>query len=324
MAVNLRSARLRPDHGTVGMYSGRTALLTVLILALSLPWSVVDWASAAAPDNLQDPDRYEYAQRYTLMRINQERARAGAGRVQLNPLAGHSAKLHSDEMLAGAYLSHWDRQGLKPSRRYNLLGGYDAVGENVYYQHGPSESLEERLDTMMQTLMDSPGHRRTILDPSYTDVGLGFAIDGDGLEFYATQDFIVRVGGDYSCPLTAAVGATVEFKGRYDQYRYDLENVVVGYENPPVPRERSWLMRTGSYEDGGKLFLGYTPDPSLNFQDFQTRHDIVVNDKTGWFSCNATLDFKGRPGLYYLSLWLRDKHTGENLLAATATVETTD
>jgi hypothetical protein len=302
----------------------RKASQAVALVAITLCGTVLGWSAARAADNLSDPDRYEYAQRYTLMRINQERARAGVGRVQLDPLAGHSAKLHSDEMLAGGYLSHWDRQGLKPSRRYNLLGGYDAVGENVYYEHGSSDSLEERLDLMMQTYMDSPGHRRTILDPSYTDVGLGFALDNDALEFYATQDFIVRVGGDYSCPLTARVGETVEFSGRYDQYRYDLENVVVGYEDLPKPCERSWLMRTGSYQDGGKLFAGYTPDAGLTFQDMATLHSIDVNPKTGWFRCSATLDFKRRPGLYYLSLWLRDKRSGQPMLAATATVETTD
>lgn len=294
------------------------------MLAVALLWPLLGWAAPRTAGGGLDPDSYEYAQRYMLIRINQERTRAGAGRVQLDPLASHSAKLHSEDMLAGSYLSHWNREGIKPSRRYNLLGGYDAVGENVYSQHGPAASLEDRLDTMMQTLMDSEGHRRTILDPTYTHVGLGFALDTDSREFYAAQEFIVRVGGDYSCPLAARVGETVDFSGRFDQYRYELEHVVLGYEDPPVPRERSWLMRTGSYQDGGKFYAGYTPSTGLTFQGMDTFHSIDVNAQTGWFRCRAQLSYKGRPGLYYLSLWLRDKRSGRSVLAATATVEATD
>jgi len=301
-----------------------TLLTAILALGLAAVCPAVSQANARESGSVLDIDSYEFAQRYTLMRINQERVRASAGRVQLDPLASHSAKLHSDEMLAGDYLSHWNSEGLKPTRRYNLLGGYDSVGENVYMQHGQLASLEECLDTMMATLMDSPGHRRTILDPTYTHIGLGFAIDNGSQDFYAAQEFIVRVGGEYSCPLTARVGETVEFSGRFDQYRYELEHVVVGYEDPPVPRERSWLMRTESYQIGGKFFAGYTPSPHLTFSGMATYHDIDANDKTGWFRCRAVLDYKRRPGTYYLSLWLRDKRTGQSLLAATATVEATD
>jgi len=301
-----------------------TLLAAVLLLGLAVFGPAASRAETRGSGSVLDIDQYEFAQRYTLVRINQERVRAGAGRVKLDPLVSHSAKLHSEEMLAGSYLSHWNQAGILPTRRYNLLGGYDAVGENVYMQHGQLDSLEDCLDTMLATLMDSPGHRRTILEPTYTHVGLGFALDTDSQDFYASQEFIVKVGGDYSCPLTARVGETVEFSGRFDQYRYELEHVVVGYEEPPVPRERSWLMRTDSYEIGGKFFAGYTPSPDLTFRGMATYHDIESNSKTGWFRCRAVLDYKGRPGIYYLSLWLRDKRSGQSLLAATATVEATD
>lgn len=280
------------------------------------------FTSARGQESVFSTEDYEFAQRYTLLRINQERTRAGVSRVDLDPLASHAAKLHAEDMLDGEYLSHWDRQGLMPSRRYNLLGGYDSVGENVYYQHGPTMSLEDQLNLMMDTLMDSAGHRKTILDPSYTYVGLGFALNSSGTEFYASQEFIVRIGGEFSCPLTARVGDTVEFSGRFDQNRYDLEHVVASYTDPPQPRERSWLMRTGSYQIGGKPFAGYSPDRNLRFQGMETYYSITVDPQSGRFRCQAVLNYKNRPGMYYLTLWLREKASGQSVMAATATVDT--
>ena len=295
----------------------RAGGLAALLLLLCI-------ASAQGTESGLSVDEYDFAQRYALLRINQERSNAGVNRVQLDPLASHAAKLHAEDMLEGEYLSHWDRQGLKPTRRYNLVGCYDAVGENVYFQHGPKMTLEEQLNLMMDTLMDSAGHRKTILDPLYTHVGLGFALSTSGLDFYVSQEFIIRIGGEFSCPLTARVGETVEFSGRYDQYRYDLEHVVVSYTDPPQPRERSWLMRTGSYQIGGKSFAGYTPEPNLRFDGMETYHSINLNTQTGWFSCRAVMDYKSRPGMYYLTLWLREKRSGRSLIAAAATVDVTD
>ena len=90
----------------------------------------------AVEADLGDPDTYAYAQRYLLLQLNQLRGREGAPRVELDPLACQAAKQHAAEMLSGRFLSHWDRRGLKPTRRYNLLGGFHALGENVYRQRG--------------------------------------------------------------------------------------------------------------------------------------------------------------------------------------------
>lgn len=35
------------------------------------------------------------------------------------------------------------------------------------------------------------------------------------------------------------------------------------------------------------------------------------------------MDFKGREGLYYIFLWLRDRRTSSTFIAATATVDVT-
>ena len=281
-------------------------------------------AARAVEADLSDPDTYVYAQRYLLLQLNQLRGRSGAPRVELDPLACQAAKQHAAEMLSGRYLSHWNRRGLKPTQRYNLLGGYHSLGENVYRQRGGGGSLEERLQLMLDTLLDSDGHRQTMLGGSYTHVGLGFALSDDGRDFYGVQEFIVRVGGEYRCPLSAQVGDTVEFSGRFDPRVFGLAYLVVGYEELPVPRDREWLSLTESYRDGDKLVAGYAPDARQNFEGLETFHDIEVDGQQGWFNCPVRLDYKSKAGIYYLFVWLTRRQTSEAVLAAVAAVEVTE
>ena len=128
-------------------------------------------AALAQPPDLSDFDTYRLAQDYMLYLINQERSRAGLKRVRLDALASQAAKLHAEDMLKGGYLSHWNMEGLKPARRYNLLGGIDGLGENVFYTSGRLGTMHELIDEAMDTLMSSEGHRLTILGASYTTWG---------------------------------------------------------------------------------------------------------------------------------------------------------
>lgn len=297
------------------MHLGAKAGLTVALLVL-----LAGSAAAADEQSLSDPEIYSFAQHYLLLQLNQQRSLAGVQRVELDPLACQLAKEHAAEMLQGQFLSHWNRAGLKPTRRYNLLGGHHALGENVYYHRGRADSLEQRLQLMLDTLLESAGHRSTMLGADYTHVGLGFALSADGREFYGVQEFIVRVGGEYECPLAAQVGDTVELSGRFDPRVHELAWVVVGYEELPAPRQRDWLMRTESYRDSDKLVAGYSPAPSWSFEGFETYYTVEVDQREGWFSCPVTLDYKGKAGLYYLFVWLNDRESGAQLLAATATV----
>jgi hypothetical protein len=274
------------------------------------------------PD-FNDRETLQFARDYMLLQINQARAAAGVSPVRLDPLAAEAAHKHAADMLARGYFSHWDPEGLKPTRRFNLLGGFHALGENIYFAHGFSGSTEQLIDDTIHVLLDSPGHRRTILDPSYTHVGLGFALDAARGDFYVAQEFIARVGGDYVCPPTAKVGQRVEFSGRFDPQRYQLEHVVVGYEERPQPRSARWLAATDEYQDSDKMIAGYTPQRNIVYQGMETYHDISVNELQGSFKCSALLDFKGYEGLYYLFLWLRDRRSGASVLAATATVDVT-
>ena len=272
----------------------------------------------AQDSGLADPSTYRSAQDYMLQLINEQRGYLGLAGVRLDHSASEAGRRHAEEMLAAGFTSHWNLAGFKPTRRFNLLGGFHSVGENIYYAHNPYDDCNAMVDEAMVSFLASPGHRRTILDPTYTHVGLALA--QSGRDFYVCQEFTSQVGGEYSCPLYCKTGDTVQFAGRYDPGTFDLEMVLLAWEELPEARKPLWLNKTAEYHEGELFIAGYMPDATRQFQDMPTFHDIVVDSRRGYFRCDARLDYEGRAGLYYLTLWLREKRSGQQVHAATATV----
>jgi uncharacterized protein YkwD len=293
-------------------FTARLLLAFCCALALSRP--------ALAQTDLNDPDQFRQAQDYMLLRINNERARNGAGSVRLEPLASETARLHAQDMLDKGYVSHWDMEGVKPTRRWNLQGGFDCVAENIYMREGELGDLRAIVDDAMETLLASEGHRRTILDPEYNRVGLGFSFDAGREQVYVVQEFLTRIGGEYACPLFAQPGATVELQGRIDPQVHRLEQVILGWEELPQKRNKQWLARTGEYKEADRLVAGYSPNPAFQFKSLSTFHDISYDEASGRFSADIRLDYKGKPGMYYIFVWLRDSRTDKAVLAAMLTV----
>lgn len=288
-------------------------LLLAALLAMPLP--------ATAALSFDDVSTYTFTQEYMLQAINRARDEAGLAPVRLDPLASEAARLHAVDMMENGFFSHWNLAGIKPTRRYNLLGGFDAVGENVYMGRNTASTAHELVDHAMATLLASEGHRKTILGTHYTHVGLGFALTPSGRTFYCAQEFVARRGGDYRFPLEAFVGEVRTVSGRYDPQQFRFLHVTVSFEELPSPRGQLWLNKTGAYKDGDKLIAGYSPVPNLVFNDMETYYNIVVDEQRGKFSCDVLFDYKGKEGTYYVSVWLRALSTGAEFPAATAAVE---
>ena len=119
--------------------------------------------------------------------INDARREHGLIEVVLddNP----TAQLHAEDSRANCFSGHWGSNGMKPSMRYTLNGGIHYSAENVsgsdYCPSNPhryrDESLSSEVLDAHQGLMNSPGHRRNILDPSHRKVGIGFSYERPNL-----------------------------------------------------------------------------------------------------------------------------------------------
>ena len=95
-----------------------------------------------------------------------------------------AARAHSEDMLERGYLGHLAPSGESPHARARRAG-VDAARllENV--------SVAPDLARAHAALLDSPGHRRNVLDPEVTHVGLGVArgLQSERPVLYLTQVF---------------------------------------------------------------------------------------------------------------------------------------
>ena len=123
---------------------------------------------------------------------NRERAKAGLPRLADNPILDKAARFHAKNMAKNDFFSHDDPEGRGPAQRIDIFGSWEAftgIGENIAAgRNSPKDTCQD--------WMESEGHRRNILDPSFRAIGGGFAMGDTELRFYYVQEFGERnVGG---------------------------------------------------------------------------------------------------------------------------------
>ncbi|WNI20485.1 sigma-70 family RNA polymerase sigma factor [Streptomyces sp. ITFR-16] len=113
--------------------------------------------------------------------VNKERAAAGCGPVAEDTQLTDAAQRHSDDMAARDFFEHTNPDGADPGRRITDAGyRWSTYGENIARGQQTPESV-------MESWMNSPGHRANILNCSFKDIGIGIH-NGSGGPWW-TQDF---------------------------------------------------------------------------------------------------------------------------------------
>ncbi len=123
----------------------------------------------------------EAAERQMVELVNTERAKAGLSKVTIDAKITAVARAHSKDMFLKRYFSHESPDGQTPGDRMEKGGvSFTVAGENLAY--APD------VPTAHTGLMNSPGHRRNILEREFKRIGIGIiATDTDGMMI--TQDF---------------------------------------------------------------------------------------------------------------------------------------
>lgn len=106
--------------------------------------------------------------------VNAERAKEGCGPVTSNDLLATAAHRHSADMAAQDYFSHTSLDGRDPGDRITAAGyRWSTYGENIAKgQRTPAD--------VMESWMNSPGHRANILNCSFKEMGIGKVDSGGG------------------------------------------------------------------------------------------------------------------------------------------------
>lgn len=114
--------------------------------------------------------------------VNDERAKAGCGALTTSSALQRAAQGHSADMAANDYFSHDSQDGRSFSDRIRAAGYTGgAIAENI-------AAGQQSASAVMQSWMNSSGHRANILNCSYRHLGVGYA-KGGSMSPYWTQDF---------------------------------------------------------------------------------------------------------------------------------------
>jgi uncharacterized protein YkwD len=105
-----------------------------------------------------------------LARVNEARRKAGVEPLRSDSRLDRAAQRHAEDMLARGYFAHESPED-KTVRQRSKEAGYDwrTIGENI-------AEGQFTVDEVMTTWLDSPGHRRNILDPRFEELGVGLAL----------------------------------------------------------------------------------------------------------------------------------------------------
>lgn len=116
--------------------------------------------------------------------VNRERASRGLPALRADPALEALARAQSEDMARLGLLAHLSAAGDTLTERLRKAGVYFTVNaENV----GRSDSFDP--DLLHESFMNSPEHRKAILNPEFDEAGMAIARGPDG-DYYATQDFI--------------------------------------------------------------------------------------------------------------------------------------
>ena len=112
--------------------------------------------------------------------VNEIRAQNRLGELTYNWELGRVARYKSQDMRDNSYFSHTSPVYGTPFRMMKSFGiTYRSAGENIARGQKSPQAV-------VDAWMNSPGHRANILNPSFTEIGVGYVADGQ----YWTQMFI--------------------------------------------------------------------------------------------------------------------------------------
>lgn len=259
--------------------------------------------------------------------INRDRTSHGLGPVELDDgPATRAGQAHAEDMARLGYLGHWGSDGSVPEQRYTEAGGADMVLENALCftdekkrELDPDPRIDaaavERAESLFfDEVPPNDGHRKNILRPTHTKVGVGVAQPKSTATEIAvpcfTHEFVDTYGTYGALPKTATVGATVRVEGTLGKRAVPM-GVGVARVASPKPLSAGELNKRRSYP---------VPKPYQMYwkAGFVTPKPVQVDGRR--FVVEIPLSERGQPGLYEISVWAQIDGSSEHSLAGLRTI----
>ncbi|HEX9983364.1 MAG TPA: CAP domain-containing protein [Thermoanaerobaculia bacterium] len=269
--------------------------------------------------------------------VNRDRVAHGLKPVELDFEASIIADEYCSKQLREKTNGHFTTDGRSPYMRYSAAGGNDGVSENTAAWSAPFDFTPRALldmtrrsqQAMMEELPPDDGHRKTILDPHATHVGIGMAWEKG--EFRLAQEFVRRYVS-WSRPLPRRAGASDLVRGAGKPLPgTKIEAISVHYEPAPHPMPVHVANAISHYslplkrKDYLPLLRGIfrrREDGTLHvirneYRDGRRGDFHVAED--GSFSFGVP--FTEGPGVYTVVVWVRNQGEEAPVAASNISIE---
>jgi uncharacterized protein YkwD len=299
----------------------RSAATILLCLSLAFP--------AFGGDEAQEM-RAELRSRL-LAQINADRKAHDLPPVALDAGVSTLGDSYCWEQIRHGTTGHFTIDGLSPYMRYSFAGGDDAVTENAAAWSAPATFTTASLGQMARRshaamMAERPprdGHRRAILDPWATHVGIGLAWKGG--EFRLVQEFVRRwLTWSRPFPRYARLGDSV----RGSAHPVDgatVEAISVHFEPLPAPLTASVASDRDEYalprnrrEYGPLAGVADSATREIRTAVRRPRAEGFERGRDGGFVFEVP--FTDGPGIYTVVVWVRPAGSPEAIAASNVSI----
>ncbi|CAI5737452.1 unnamed protein product [Hyaloperonospora brassicae] len=214
------------------------------------------------PRNAQTYTQYSEYYQETLDAVNDERSKAGLAELCINKKLSAAAKRHGDDMAAHDFMDHAGSDGSTMTQRISATGyEWDAIAENV-------AAGQNDVASVMQSWMDSDGHRANILGTDYTMMGIAYAYSaGSKHKHFWAQEF--GAGETEACDSKSATNSSTTGQAQ-EQTQDDRVTIATKVQEPSYtmgpPTPTTTITTTPSA----------TTVPSTNFTSLTTTPTAMV------------------------------------------------
>ena len=257
-----------------------------------------------------------------LRMINRDRQRFGLAPVDLDPDASSVADTYCKLQIRNRTSGHYTLDGQTPYMRYSFAGGNDGLSENAaawsanfgFSDRALLDMMRRSQEAMMAEAAPHDGHRKSILDPHATHVGIGVAWEGG--EFRIAQEFLRRyVDWVRPLPRRASSGERLLCSGR-PKRGFEIEAITVHHEPFPQAMAAQVVNKIGSYAlpHDRREYL-----PRLVGEQYSDgrRGDFQVADDGGFA---FAVPFPDGPGIYTVVVWVHAHGAHETIAASNVSV----
>jgi uncharacterized protein YkwD len=267
------------------------------------------------------------ARRYMLALVNRDRATQGLGPVELDEGAPTVAgQAHAEDMARLGYLGHWGSDGSVPEQRHTEAGGSDMVLENALcFTDEAKRTLDgkplidpaqvERAESLFfDEVPPNDGHRKNILKPGHTKVGIGVAQPISTATEIAVpcfaQEFTDGYGTYAALPRRAKVGTVLRVEGTLAAGARPT-GVGVARVVRPAAIAPSELNKRRSYPVPKPFQMYWGPG-------FVTPVPVKIDGPR--LAIDVPLSDRAQPGLYEISVWAKLGTSEEHTMVSLRTI----